>query len=194
MATAHRAAGRRSYGTGSLQVIGGSWVGLWRGPDGLRIKRTIGRARTPGERDGLTKLQAEEAFRRLRADELLVARRVERVTMLEAGEVLSARLAVRGRKRSHRLTVASDLRNHIVPFFAGNELARITARDVERYVAVKQRSLATKTVRNHLGTMHSVFRARAAPGLVQLQPHEARRPARHPTHRDADPLPRPSAA
>src|SRR3954471_12868295 len=157
MATAQRAASRRSYGTGSLQLIGGSWVGLWRGLDGLRIKRTIGRARTPGERDGLTKVQAEEAFRRLRAEELVVVHRLERVTMLEAGEALSARLVVRGRKKSHRLTVASDLRNHIVPFFAGKELARITARDIERYVAVEQRSLATKTVRNHLGTMHSVF-------------------------------------
>src|SRR3954452_10369872 len=157
MAPGQRAAGRRAYGTGSLQLIGGSWVGLWRGPDGLRIKRTIGRARTQGQRDGLTKVKAEEAFRRLRAEELVVARRVERATMLEGGEALSARLAVRGRKKSHRLTVASDLRNHVVPFFAGKELARITARDIERYVAVKQRSLATKTVRNHLGTMHSVF-------------------------------------
>jgi hypothetical protein len=157
MATGQRAAGRRAYGTGSLQLVGGSWVGLWRAPDGLRIKRTIGRARTPGERDGLTKVQAEEAFRRLRAEEVALAHRVERVTMLEAGEALSARLAVRGRKKSHRLTVGSDLRNHIVPFFAGKELSRITARDIERYIAVKQRSLATKTVRNHLGTMHSVF-------------------------------------
>jgi integrase len=157
MATGQRAAGRRAYGTGSLQLVGGSWVGLWRAPDGRRIKRRLGKARTPGERDGLTKVQAEEAFRRLRAEEVALAHRVERVTMLEAGEALSARLAVRGRKKSHRLTVGSDLRNHIVPFFAGKELSRITARDIERYIAVKQRSLATKTVRNHLGTMHSVF-------------------------------------
>jgi hypothetical protein len=79
-----------------------SWVGLWRAPDGRRVKRRIGTARTPGERDGLTKVQAEDAFRRLRAEELLVAHRLERVTMLEAGEALSARLTGRGRKKSHR--------------------------------------------------------------------------------------------
>lgn len=170
MRSGQQAARRRAYGTGSLQLIGNSWVGLWRAPDGQRIKRRIGTARTPGERDGLTKVQAEEAFRRLRAEELLVAHRVERVTMLEAGEALSARLAVRGRKKSHRLTVASDLRNHIVPFFAGKELARITSRDIERYVAVKQRSLAIKTIRNHLGTIHSVFELGLRRGWCRSNP------------------------
>jgi hypothetical protein len=174
-------------------VIGGSWVGLWRAPDGRRIKRKIGAARTPTERNGLTKVQAEEAFRRLRAEELTVAHRVERVTMLEAGEALSARLNARGRKKSHRLTVASDLRNHIVPFFAGRELARITPADIERYVAVKQRSLAPKTVRNHLGTMHSVFEIALRRGWRRFNPVK-RRPARDPPHGDADPVPRPSAA
>jgi hypothetical protein len=48
-------------------------VGLWHAPDGRRIKRKIGTARTTGERDGLTKVQAEEAFRRLRAEDLAVA-------------------------------------------------------------------------------------------------------------------------
>jgi integrase len=77
--------------------------------------------------------------------------------MAEAGEELCRRLEVRGRKKSHRLTVASDLRNHIVPFFAGKDLGKIGPGDIERYVAVKLRTLAVKTVRNHLGTMHSVF-------------------------------------
>jgi integrase len=64
---------------------------------------------------------------------------------------------VRGRKKSHRLTVASDLRNHIEPFFGEKELSRIEPRDVERYIAAKLRTLAPKTVRNHLNTMHSLF-------------------------------------
>jgi hypothetical protein len=42
--------------------------------------------------------------------------------------------------------------------------------------------------------MHSVFELLPAPRLVSFQPGQARRPARHPTHRDADPLPRPGAA
>ena len=81
----------------------------------------------------------------------------EQVTMLEAGEELCRRLEIRGRKKSNRLTVASDLRNHIVPFLGDRELDRIEPKDVERYIAVKLGTLAPKTVRNHLNTMHSVF-------------------------------------
>jgi integrase len=147
---------RRGYGTGSLRVKGGSWTGSWYGPDGRKIMRKVGPARTPGERDGLTKTQAEHRFRKMREAER-PRTSTKRVTMLEAGEELCRRLALRGRKKSHRMTVASDLRNHISPFFAGTELAKIEPRDIERYIAVKLATLAPKTVRNHLNTMHSVF-------------------------------------
>ncbi len=147
---------RRGYGTGSLRVEGRSWVGSWYGADGRKIRRKVGPARTPGERDGLTKAQAEERFRKMRdADRPRVS--TERVTMHEAGEELYRRLEIRGRKKSHRMTIASDLRNHIVPFFARKELDQIEPRDIERYIAVKLGTLAPKTVRNHLNTMHSVF-------------------------------------
>jgi integrase len=147
---------RREYGTGSLRRVGRSWVGSWYGPDGRKVKRKVGQVRTAGERDGLTKAQAEERFRKMRTAEAPHAG-VARASMAEAGEELCRRLEVRGRKKSHRLTVASDLRNHIVPFFAGKDLGKIGPGDIERYVAVKLRTLAVKTVRNHLGTMHSVF-------------------------------------
>jgi integrase len=118
----------------------------------------------------------------------------ERVTMVEAGEELRRRLEIRGRKKSHRLTVEADLRNHITPFFGGKELARIEPRDIERYVAVKLRParrqkddspkkadgaektggpkkrLAPKTVRNHLNTMHSVFDIGMRLGWCQSNP------------------------
>src|ERR1700722_11180478 len=147
---------RRGYGTGSLKRVGGSWIGSWYGPDGRKLRRKVGPARTPGERDGLTKAQAEQRFRKMREAERprLTS---ERVTMLEAGEELCRRLELRGRKKSHRMTVASDLRNHISPFFGDTELAKIEPRDIERYIAVKLATLAPKTVRNHLNTMHSVF-------------------------------------
>ena len=147
---------RRGYGTGSLRVIGQSWIGSWYGPDGRKIRRKVGPARTAGERDGLTKAQAEERFRRMRgADETTAG--LERVTMAQAGEELGRRLVVRGRKKSHRMTIASDLRNHIAPFFGERDLARIDPQDIERYIAVKLKTLAPKTVRNHLNTMHSIF-------------------------------------
>jgi integrase len=148
---------RRNYGTGSLRQVGQSWIGSWYGPDERRIKRRIGAVRTPGASDGLTKAQAEKEFARLREAETIVAATTRRVTMKEAGEELSRTLELRGRKKSHRLTVEADLRNHIAPFFDGKILAKITPQEIERYILVKRKTLAIKTVRNHLNTMHSVF-------------------------------------
>ncbi len=146
---------RRDYGTGSLRIVGRSWVGSWYGPDGRKVQRKVGIARTPGQRDGLTKAQAEKRLRELRAS--VSPPLNERATIADAGQELRRRLEVRGRKKSHRLTVASDLRNHIEPFFGDKEMSRIEPRDVERYIAAKLRTLAPKTVRNHLNTMHSLF-------------------------------------
>ena len=138
---------RREYGTRSLRVIGRSWVGSWYGPDGRKVMRTVGLARTLGERDGLTKSQAEEC-RAMRASQAPRAR-VE-VTMADGGQELCRRLEIRGRKKSHRMTVESDLRNHIAPFFASKELDKIVPRDIERYISAKLKVLVPKTVRNHL--------------------------------------------
>jgi integrase len=148
---------RRHYGTGSLRPVGQSWIGSFYGSDGRRIKRVVGPIREPGTRLGLTKPQAEERFREIRQAETTVPSTVSRASMKEAGAELSRALELRGRKKSHRLTVASDLRNHIVPFFEGKDLGKITPEDIERYVRVKRKTLAVKTIRNHLGTMHSVF-------------------------------------
>src|SRR5271166_2735111 len=98
-----RRAPRRGYGTGSLRVIGQSWVGSWYGQDGRKIMRKVGPARTPGERDGLTKTQAEARFRKMRETTKPPALPAERVTIQEAGEELGRRLEIRGRKKSHRL-------------------------------------------------------------------------------------------
>jgi integrase len=148
---------RRGYGTGSLRQVGRSWIGSWYGPDGRKVQRKVGAARTPGERDGMTKAQAERELARMRQQDSIVLANASQATMQEAGEELCRALEIRGRKKSHRLTVASDLRKHIVPFFEGRDLARLTPEDIERYIAVKTRTLAVKTVRNHLNTMHSVF-------------------------------------
>ncbi len=148
---------RRGYGTGSLRQAGRSWVGSWYGPDGRKVQRKVGVARTPGESDGMTRAQAERELARMRQQDAIVIAATSRATMQEAGTELCRALEIRGRKKSHRLTVASDLRKHIVPFFEGKDLARVTPEDIERYITVKTRTLAIKTVRNHLNTMHSVF-------------------------------------
>ena len=148
---------RRNYGTGSLRLVGQSWIGSWYGIDGRRIKRKVGPARAPGTREGLTKAQAEDRFREMRQAEAAISNTVRRVNMQEAGAELSRTLDLRGRKKSHQMTVAGDLKNHIVPFFEGRDLAKITPADIERYARVKREKLAIKTIRNHLNTMHSVF-------------------------------------
>lgn len=166
-----RTNGRRQYGTGSLRVVRGSWLASWYDLDGRRIQRKVGPARTEGGADGLTKAQAEQALRRMR--EIETPQEVAagtRVTFIEAGAELSRRLELKGRKKSHRMTVASDLRNHIEPFFAGKTLDRITPDDIERYVAVKKKTLAIKTIRNHVGTMHSVFEVGLRRGWCQSNP------------------------
>ena len=156
--SAGRSPRRRAYGTGTLRVIGGSWLASWYGPDGRRVQRKVGAVRTEGRADGLTKAQAERVLRRMR--ELESPRSApdgQRVTMGQAGDEFCQRLELRGRRKSHRLTVASDLRNHIAPFFDSKTLDRIRPEDIERYVASKRKALAIKTIRNHVNTMHSVF-------------------------------------
>ena len=166
-----RASSRRAYGTGTLQVVGRSWIGAWYGPDGRRVRRKVGDVRTEGRADGLTKAQAERALRRMRElDSPPVAPDAERVTMEQAGREFCQRLELKGRRKSHRLTVASDLRNHIAPFFAGKTLDRIRPTDVERYVAAKRETLAVKTIRNHVNTMHSIFDLGLRKGWCQTNP------------------------
>jgi integrase len=158
MTTRNGKQGRRAYGTGTLRVVGRSWIASWYGTDGRRIQRKVGPARTEARADGLTKAQAERVLRRMREIETPhTAPDGQRMTMEEAGREFCQRLELKGRRKSHRLTVASDLRNHIAPFFAGKTLDRVRPEDIERYVAAKRRTLAIKTIRNHVNTMHSIF-------------------------------------
>jgi integrase len=163
--------GRRAYGTGTLRVVGRSWIASWYGPDGRRIQRKVGPVRTEARADGLTKAQAERVLRRMREIETpRAAPDGRRVTMEEAGREFSQRLELKGRRKSHRLTVASDLRNHIAPFFAGTTLDRIRPEDIERYVAAKRKTLAIKTIRNHVNTMHSIFDLGLRKGWCEMNP------------------------
>jgi integrase len=92
------------------------------------------------------------------------------MTMAEAGREFCQRLELKGRRKSQRLTVASDLANHIAPFFAGKTLDRVRPEGIERYVAAKRRTLAIKTIRNHVNTMHSVFELGLRKGWCQINP------------------------
>jgi integrase len=161
---------RRAYGTGTLQVVGRSWIGSWYGPDGRRVRRKVGSVRAESRADGLTKAQAERALRQMRELDRPSPTPSERVTMERAGNDFCQRLELKGRRKSHRLTVASDLRNHIAPFFAGKTLDRIRPEDIERYVAAKRKTLAVKTIRNHVNTMHSIFDLGLRKGWCRVNP------------------------
>jgi hypothetical protein len=84
--TASAGSSRRAYGTGTLQIVGRSWIGAWYGPDGRRVRRKVGDLRTEGRAEGLTKAQAERALQRMRElDSPPAAPDAERVTMEQAG-------------------------------------------------------------------------------------------------------------
>jgi site-specific recombinase XerD len=118
--------------------------------------------RRPGTRDGLTKVQAEQKLQKMIEADAPSTNAKTRVQMPEAGDALVRRLTAQDRKKSYIETVESIVRVHLVPAreFAGKDLARITEDDIERYIARKREGkdkLAAKTIRNHLGTLHSLF-------------------------------------
>jgi hypothetical protein len=56
---------KRSHGSGHLYVKRGSYYGRWRGVDGRLINTKIGKVRTRGEGDGISRADAERGLRRL---------------------------------------------------------------------------------------------------------------------------------
>lgn len=161
-------AGRRSYGSGSLYVHRGSWYGRWYvGTD--RVKRKLGPVRRPGERDGLTRAQAEREMRhRMEAHTAPVA---TRLTVEEAGRRLVAHLEALGRKRSTTEAYESTLRVHLIPFFGAKPLDAIGRDDVEAFMAHRARKgSAPKSTLNYLGTLHSVFEFALDRGWVNDNP------------------------
>jgi hypothetical protein len=60
---------KRTYGTGQLYEKHGAYYGRWWTLDGRQPNRRIGPVRTPGSKDGLTRAQAEAAFRRVQDEE-----------------------------------------------------------------------------------------------------------------------------
>jgi integrase len=126
---------RRSHGTGSLYVRADSagresWYGKWR-TDGTQVKRRIGVKRTPGDRDGLTRVQAEAELRRLIA-ETIPAKITpgDALTIAELGRRYIANLERQGRKKSTKVAVESVLRVWFEPFFGDRDLRKIQVADV----------------------------------------------------------------
>lgn len=88
-----------------------------------------------------------------------------------------------------KATTITDYRiiahRHLVPFFGENALGRTTTADVNRYIAIKSRTLATKTVVNHINFMGAVFKLAMRRGWASLNPVElADRPRQGATDHD----------
>jgi integrase len=152
---------RRSYGSGSLQIRADgngreTWYGSWR-VGGRRVKRRLGSKRTPSCADGLTRVQAEAALRRLMASTL--APSGERYTVAEAGAIYIEHLeVVMERKRTTIADYRGYLIRHLGPFFGGRPMDRIDRARVEEYLLAKKRDgLSSKTIGNHLTFLHGLW-------------------------------------
>jgi excisionase family DNA binding protein len=132
---------RRSHGTGRLYARADangreSWYGRWRAGERRRNQR-LGPKRSPGERDGLTRAQAErELQRRIEADR--PDPRASTISVKEARERLIAHLESLGRKRSTVGDYRSFLRVQLAPFFGDAPLSEIDASEVERFIVAKR--------------------------------------------------------
>jgi integrase len=163
---------KRGYGSGALYEKDGIWYGRWHAASGARPHRRIGMTRKPGSRDGLTRNQAERELRRLMDAEELV-RDADRAapTMADLGEMLESRLRSLGRKPSTIETVESHVRIHIAPWFGGVSVDGLDERRVEAFVAaLGRKGCSPKTVRNVLGTLHSLFELARRRKIVRANP------------------------
>lgn len=170
---------RRSYGTGSLFTSHGSWYGQWR-VNGSLIKRKLGPKRQPGSSEGLTRKMAEAELRR-RIEVTEAPPPTPATSVGETGERLVRSLEAQGRKASTLAAYESTLPMHLIPFFGERPVTKITTEDVEAFIARRNsKGGAPKSVRNYIGTLHSIldYTGAAEPGHLRPASHRSRTPTR----------------
>jgi integrase len=156
------AAARRSYGTGSLYVRTDAagreaWYDHWRS-NGRQVKRKVGAKRAEGDRDGLTRRQAEAELRRLIAEVTATRPAGERLGLSDVAARYQVDLKRRGRKPSTLLAVDLAVRVHLAPFFGDRALDAIRPEDVESLMGkMESDGLSPKTIRNYIGTLSAIF-------------------------------------
>jgi integrase len=174
---------RRSVGTGHLYEKSGSYYGRWRALDGRLLNRKIGKVKSLGERDGLTRGQAERAFRGMQEEENHNPRPAHGAQVPSVNEVadsLRELLELRGRRRSYRENCEYMQRVHIAPFMGERKISDVQRGDVEALTrALLKRGLAPKSVRNILGFLHGVFEHAIDERLIRENPvRRAEKPGR----------------
>jgi integrase len=175
--------GRRSAGTGHVYEKWGSYYGRWRTSDGRLLNRKVGKVRSVGERDGLTRTQAEREFRRLQEREEQTPRPrhdAEIPTVDAVADSLRQKLTLRGARRSYRENCASMQRVHVSPHLGSIRVVDVTTANVEMLAAAMlKKGLSPKTVRNTLSFVHSIFEHAIDRGWARENPvRRATRPGR----------------
>jgi len=152
---------KRSHGSGHLYVKHGSYYGRWRGVDGRLVNKRIGKVRTRGEKDGITRADAERGLRRLVEAERrqpASAPSERSPTVDDVADELRGRLAVEGARLSYRQNCESMQRVHVSPAIGKRRVDSVTRADIERLArSMLERGLAPKSVRNVMTFLHSVF-------------------------------------
>ncbi|HTZ86358.1 MAG TPA: tyrosine-type recombinase/integrase, partial [Solirubrobacteraceae bacterium] len=182
---------RRSAGTGHVYEKWGSYYGRWRTTDGRLLNRKVGRVRSVGERDGLTRTQAEREFRRLQDAEERAPRPrhdAEIPTVDTVADSLRQKLALGGARRSYLENCASMQRVHVGPLLGAIRVTEVTTADVEALAgAMLKKGRSPKTVRNTLTFTHSIFEHAIDRGWARENPvRRATRPGRR-RRGDAEP-------
>lgn len=175
--------GRRTAGTGHLYEKSGSYYGRWRTPDGRLLNRKIGKIRSIGERDGLTRTQAEREFRRQQEAEEHTPRPRSDAYAPTVGELatsLRERLELRGSRKSYRENCEYMQRVHIAPRMGDHKARDITTPEIEALArAILKKGLAPKSVRNVMGFLHAVFEHGIDRGWIRENPvRRAEKPGR----------------
>jgi integrase len=167
----------RPHGAGQLYIASGNYYGRWRTPDGRRLNRRIGKVRTRGEKDGLTKPQAEAALRAMIEAEGTrrpppPGRKESQVhTVDQVIETLRDRLAMSGARTSYLENCESMQRIHISPAIGRRHIDAVTEGDIERLArSMLRRGSAPKTIRNVMTFLHSVFALAIQKGWASSNP------------------------
>jgi len=182
---------KRSYGTGELYEKHGAYYGRWRTSDDRKLNRKVGPVRKLGSSDGLTRAQAERAFRKMQeAEERRPSRRrdVEPVTVGAAATSLRQAKSLEGARKSYLEGLESMQRVHLEPNIAALALEKASTAQIEALAGgMLDDGLSPKTVRNVLTFTHSVFEHAIAKGWCHENPvRYAARPKRR-RARDARP-------
>ena len=184
-------ASRRSYGTGQLYEASGSYYGRWRTPDGRKLNRRIGRVRVAGSADGLTRAQAERAFRKLQEDEDATPSRSRTsavVTVSEAADSLRRAKSLEGARKSYLENLESMQRVHVDASFGSMPVDAVSTTQVEGLITSLLRSgRSPKTGRNVITFLYSIFEHAIANGWCRDNP--VRRAARPKRRRSGDARP-----